>query len=171
MARRKSLPGAHRRAQGVRSCPGADRQDGRAREGRVRGQLAPPGDPSSMVLFIGRDEKWDAICAEHGLTRPTYDNKAFLRRTSAQLDSARLFDRRGRTTHLDGRERRLALPRRLKHGEHSLRPAMGCSCTGAFVRPSRPGVHSSPERLVREDCWSVECVLDAARTLPLPPSR
>lgn len=47
----------------------------------------PPGDRSSMILFMGRDEKWDAIYAQNGLTRPTYDNTVFL----AAYESRRLL--------------------------------------------------------------------------------
>lgn len=47
----------------------------------------PPPEDANMVALIGPDEKWDAIYAKHGLTRPTYDNMVFL----AAYESRRLL--------------------------------------------------------------------------------
>lgn len=45
-----------------------------------------PGD-AEVLIFMGADDKWDAIYAEHDLTRPTYDNTVFL----AAYESRRLL--------------------------------------------------------------------------------
>ena len=55
-------------------------------------ELADHPPPSSsgdaeVLLFMGADDKWDAIYAQHGLTRPTYDNTVFL----AAYESRRLL--------------------------------------------------------------------------------
>lgn len=47
----------------------------------------PPPEEANMVVLIGPDQKWDAIYAKHGLTRPTYDNMVFL----AAYESRRLL--------------------------------------------------------------------------------
>lgn len=47
----------------------------------------PPPEDANMIALIGPDEKWDAIYAKYGLTRPTYDNMVFL----AAYESRRLL--------------------------------------------------------------------------------
>lgn len=47
----------------------------------------PEALDDASLLFFGADEKWDAIYAEHDLTRPTYENTVYL----AAFESRRLL--------------------------------------------------------------------------------
>lgn len=61
-------------------------------EGLAKAELEdvppPPGGPDRLLIpIMGADDRWDAIYAENGLTRPTYNNTVFL----AAYESRRLL--------------------------------------------------------------------------------